>query len=371
VNQTIITAVNACLHANIPVLVIGEPGAAKSSVFTSLIEQGLGWHLETLIVSTREPSDLTGLPLITASGVELAATTWVRSFLALAGKPGVLMLDEMNQATPLMQGAMMRLVLEGMAGDHFLGKEIRRIGIMNPTEISAGGFDLAPPLANRLCHIEAPVERNFFLEALTKGFPPVQARPIADGWEASIPAAYALLSAFLHAKPLLHHKRPDEMAKMSKPWPSWRTWTMGMKGLCACAAMGETEEVQGLVLGGLVGSGPALEFLAYRRDLDIPDPEEILKNPEDFVLPERQDRQYAVLSAITSAVLAKNTKGRWERGTMAIAIAAKHAPDIALVFLNMLWGSIPAGAQTDNKVVLPFLPMLQRMNKVSGTGATR
>lgn len=363
-NSKTIAATNVCLQANIPANLIGLPGAAKTKVLESAIRDGLKWHLETIIVSTREPSDIGGLPMLTPSGVTLAAPVWVQNLAALQGAPGVAYFDEVNQAPPLMQGALMRVMLEGVAGDTYLGANVRRICAMNPTDISAGGFDLAPPLANRMCHIEVAPDRAFFLEALTRGFPPVSISPAPEGWKETVPGSYALLSAFLHAKPSLHHAMPAAASERGKPWPSWRTWTMGMEVVACAQAMGESEEIQAIVLGGLVGPGPAMEFIQYRRELDLPDPEDILKKPETFKLPDRQDRQYAVFASIVSAVMAKNTKKRWESAVKALGIGAKTAPDIALVFMAMLFKSMPDGAQPDDEIITNVVPLLRRIHGV-------
>ncbi len=51
----------------------------------------------------------------------------------------------------------------------------------------------------------------------------------------------------------------------------------------------------------------------WRDDLQLPDAEEALRDPESFRIPERGDRAYAALAAITAAVLADNTSPRWKR----------------------------------------------------------
>ena len=70
---------------------------------------------------------------------------------------------------------------------------------------------------------------------------------------------------------------------------------------------------------GAVGDGAALEFLAWLEHLDLPDPEAVLADPDSFVLPERSDRAFAVLTAVrrsrspTAGKSAGIRRGAWSR----------------------------------------------------------
>ena len=63
--------------------------------------------------------------------------------------------------------------------------------------------------------------------------------------------------------------------------------------------------LQGAALAGPVGD-QALPFLEYCEMLNLPDPEDILKDPRRFVLPDRVDRAYAVCYALAGAVSASS-----------------------------------------------------------------
>ena len=85
--------------------------------------------------------------------------------------------------------------------------------------------------------------------------------------------------------------------------------------------------LQGAALAGLVGD-QALPFLEYRETLNLPDPEDILKDPRAFVLPDRVDRAYAICYSLAGAVVNNKTPQRWEAAMIALGVAGKKNADI-------------------------------------------
>jgi hypothetical protein len=85
--------------------------------------------------------------------------------------------------------------------------------------------------------------------------------------------------------------------------------------------------LQAAALAGLVGD-QALPFLEYRSTLNLPDPEDILKHPRAFVLPDRVDRAYAVCYSLAGAVLNNKTPQRWEAAMIALGVASRTNADI-------------------------------------------
>ena len=54
--EAVLQSVGICVSARIPFLLWGDPGAGKTAVIESAAKSG--WHVETLICSHYEPSDL-------------------------------------------------------------------------------------------------------------------------------------------------------------------------------------------------------------------------------------------------------------------------------------------------------------------------
>src|SRR5262245_23502672 len=121
---------------------------------------------------------------------------------------------------------------------------------------------------------------------------------------------------------------PDDPARRSGPWPSGRTWYLASRLLAAIEAVAPGNRLlQGPALAGLIGD-QALPFLEYREALNLPDPEDILRNPRSFVLPDRVDRAYAICYSLASAVINHRTPERWEAAMIALGVAARKNADI-------------------------------------------
>src|SRR5262249_15721917 len=114
------------------------------------------------------------------------------------------------------------------------------------------------------------------------------------------------------------------------------------------------------LVAGAVGAAAAAEFLAWRADLDLPDAEAALQNPSGFVLPDRGDRAYAALSALTAAVLADNTVARWEAAWKAIATGTRNGRgDLGIGAVRGLISDRPDGATPPGEVLSEMAPVLR------------
>jgi len=121
------------------------------------------------------------------------------------------------------------------------------------------------------------------------------------------------------------------------------------------------EETVLTLIAGCVGPGAARELLTWQREADLPDPEEVLANPESFRLPERGDRQFAVLSALVGAVKANPTKERWEAAFEVVQQAVEMgSADVAAVAARSLARDVPEGVDALPSAVASLAPVLGR-----------
>jgi hypothetical protein len=133
---------------------------------------------------------------------------------------------------------------------------------------------------------------------------------------------------------------------------------MASRLLTAAVTSGASEDVQSVLVRGSVGDGPGVEFLSWMTEMDLPDPEAVLANPDAFELPERGDRAYAALSAIAAAVAANATPERWVAGWRVLARAGERAPDVAAMAARVLARCQPRGTAAPPEIKA-FLPLLK------------
>ena len=353
-------ALAIAVQARQPVLLWGGPGTGKSAVIRSL-GASLGLPVVTVIASLREPADFAGLPVVGADGsIRLAEPSWTRELLASGG--GILFLDEITTAPPAVQAALLRVVLERVVGDICLPPEVSVVAAANPPDIAAGGWDLSPPLANRFCHLDWPVDTDRFLEALTSGWPTARLGQLENG-SASDTAikVKSALGGFLRSRPMLLYQMPEDVTSASRGWPSPRSWDMAATLWSTADALGHGDDVVLQLIAGCVGPGAARELLTWTRDADLPDPESVLADPSSFRLPERGDRQFAVLGALAAAVAANPTKERWEVAFQVVEQAvARGSADVAAVAARSLARCMPPGVDALPQAVGSLAPVMDR-----------
>jgi len=136
---------------------------------------------------------------------------------------------------------------------------------------------------------------------------------------------------------------------------------MASRLLAACDAAQAGEDVAASLVAGCVGEGAGLEFLAWRKALDLPDPETVLANPSGFRVPERGDQAFATLTAVVSAAVGNLTKERWLAAWAVLARAAEQgAKDIAAAAAKALAAARKPGLPLPQKELREFIPLLQK-----------
>jgi len=357
--DTTVEALGIAVAASVPVLLWGAPGTGKTSAIRAMSE-AMGWPCETVIAAIREPSDFAGLPVVsTADGtveVRMAPPRWAQR-LAASGR-GLLFLDEISTAPPAVQAALLRVVLERVVGDLPLPDDVVVVAAANPPEQAADGWDLSAPLANRFCHLDWVVEPAAFAQGLAGGFRAPIVPSLPEGWEEGVAATRSLVAAFIAVRPGLACELPADAARAGRGWPSPRTWDMAARLWAAVRAAGASTEAETALITGAVGEGPGVELLMWHLEMDLPDPEDVLADPEGFEIPERGDRTHAILSSVAAAVAANPTPERWLAGWRVLGRVGETAPDVAAVAARVLAGCRPPKAAAPPEVKL-FLPLLK------------
>ncbi len=264
-----------------PVFLWGPPGVGKSQVVRQ-VTRDLDLACTDVRAVLLDPVDLRGLPHINGDNRAQWATP---DFLPQDGR-GVLFLDELNAAPPLVQAACYQLVLDRKIGEYTLPETWAVIAAGNRESDRAVTHRMPSALANRFVHIEfeADVE-DWTAWALNHG---IQSEII---W-------------FLRFRPALLHQfdgRADE-----KAFPSPRAWEFASKIL----AQNPASRLEYELLAGAVGEGTATELLGFLRIFrSLPSPEAILMNPEGAAVPEDPAALYALCGALAKKAN-ENTFGR-------------------------------------------------------------
>ena len=326
-------ALAIAVQAQLPPVLVGEPGIGKTATIYEL-----GKHLNAEVVafygSCRTPEDIGGYPLANIAEKTISlipAGEWQKRLLELADKAkkkkvaGILFLDELSCLNGAMQASVMALIHEGRAGDVIFPKSIVRVAAMNPADQAAGGFDLAAPLANRMIHIPWTSDVETVIQGFMDDWPSTNIPHLPEGWENYKRGAAALVASFFKRFPQLVHSFPKEESKRSEPWPSPRTWwEFVVPSLAACEAAKLDDDVLSILIAGSVGEGAALSFLGWRRDLDLADPEELLKDPTKFEIYERMDKTFATLNSVVAAAIGNLTPTRWVNAWKILNACAKE-----------------------------------------------
>ncbi|MFJ2699640.1 AAA family ATPase [Streptomyces rochei] len=324
-------ALTLAVAADLPVLLWGEPGIGKTAALTRLAES-LDLPLTTVIASVHEPSDFSGLPIVgddpAAQGVPMAPPQWAVR-LVRAGR-GLLFLDELSTATPAVQAALLRVVLERRVGSLRLPPGVRIVAAANPRASAADGWELSPPLANRFVHLYWTHDPEVVVRGLGGVWPRAELpRLDARRLPEAVASARRAVCGFLEARPTLIHRLPNSEARRGGAWPSPRSWEAALTLLAFGTAASVSRDVLALLVRGAVGDGAGLELLAHLDRMDLPDPEILLADPAAAVLPERGDLRQATLEAVVAAVGARPRRERWEAGWSVLAGALETgAPDL-------------------------------------------
>lgn len=315
----------------LPLVFKGEPGTAKTAKIEAFCKEH-GLACMALVGSIKEPTDFGGMPIPQKMGKQIvmryAPPSWCIDLDIEGDGRGVCFLDELTTVPPATQAAMLKLVLEGAAGEYKLSRGIRFVAACNDAKDAAGGWELAPPTANRFGHMnyEGPtvdqwadwytgashqdfddleVDGNgaLSLPAKTAADPVIEERRVMKLWPNSFAAAKGKVISFLRVRPDLKHSFPVEASKQSGPWPSVRTWDMATRSLAGASIQNADEITRDELFAGFIGRAAASEFLVFQKNLDLPLPADVLDGKVQFVHePKRLDRTVAVLNSCAALV---------------------------------------------------------------------
>lgn len=256
--------------AGISVFLKGAPGTAKTAAVRQYAKQ-VKMRLISVHAPLTDPLDIKGLPTVENNEAKfLPLDIWPKENDA----PVIVLIDELPQCVPSIQNAYSQLLIDKQLGNVTLPKGSFVVATGNRREDKAATSNIPSHIVNRVLHVTVNTSSEDFLD-----------------W-AVLNKISPMVIGFGRFRPdCLHTFDPKNS---QEPYATYRTWEMASKFIEACTDNRVLHEA----LVGLVGDGPASEFIAFKRLYqDLPDPKLILENPAMAMIP----NDPAVLYALTTA----------------------------------------------------------------------
>lgn len=289
-----------------PITLLGPPGIGKTSVgreVADLMTQRMGAQrgepalCEEIDLSSKLPEDIGGLPFReTTGGIPVTRYAIVEEMARLCEPDayGVLILDDLPAAAPSVQVAARQIVLERRVNQFQLSDGIIILVTGNRREDKASASTLPAHFRNSVCLMSVEPELEEWCI-----------------WYGKQPNLSRNVPSFLRYRPTHLSKLPKEADKLGA-FATPRTWAK-------LGSMWDTSHKLGFGLEtatGLVGEGPAIEFLAYVNvKSQLVNPAEVLRDPakaipDPSVELRSPDRAYAMITGLaeTAAQWSKDGK---------------------------------------------------------------
>lgn len=349
----------------------GLPGIGKSARI-KVGAHAVGLPAFVIMPSHHQPEDFSGVPVMRADGREITIEcilVAVRKLLALEPHPvfgprGLLFVDEVNWARPAVQGALLGAVQDRVFGGIALPPGIRIQLAANPPAIAGGGWEMIPPLANRMGHLELPPPTpeewsDWLMGRTAQGLVGLESgeERVRAYWPDVFARAKGIMTGFMRHLGSKHiHNLPAEgHVDRGRAWPSPRGWEMATRALATCLALDPSTDLAEITVGSteappeddpeldrddnrkkreewerekekqtkvlqttaanqmahtlieaIVGHAAASDWITWLVDADLPDPEDVLDR--GWKIDDRRiDRTVAVIDAVTAFVLGQRT----------------------------------------------------------------
>lgn len=328
--------VAVAIVADVPFLAWGSPGTGKT-VMIEQIADAFGLLSETVIAGDSEQSDFSGTPaVIGAPGSESMkrmAPEWAEN---VEDQDAFVFLDEVNRARPDVQNALLRLVTKRELERKKLGKGVRVGAAANPDD--EGIYDITEALRRRFMHIDWEIDTDAQLEHYAtrtwKIFSPDLAEKApspeeliagVNRWSNISVGFFNRFKEHMHSR----YETSDDESQKGYGFPNKGSWEDSFRLLTIAESFGASEAVKENLVKGCVGDVAGGDFWTYYKHLDLPDPEDLLVNPDSYVPLDKEDQVYIVTNGLVNAVKENPTPERWSQAISVLCRIVKANGDIA------------------------------------------
>lgn len=294
-----IEALKAAMLARVPTMLVGPPGIGKTAMMRELAEE-IGYKLITVIGSTMDPTDVTGLPkaeqIAEKDGRPLYGTVYVApvwQVRCLIEKKVVLFFDEFSNTPAATRAALLTFFQNREFQDGTpLPDEVIVVGAMNPPEEAADAYELDYPTTNRMMFLSWDSLAEEWYEGMLNGWGNEVIPPKELAWRRKIVSFMRDFPNRLHVLPNEHdsgdssdavfninNHNPSEMAILNYAWPSRRSWHNVARILANCE---DDVNVQDKIIQGTVGFAAATDFRGWLRKNSSLDIQEVMNDPHNI-----------------------------------------------------------------------------------------
>lgn len=260
----------------IPIFLWGPPGIGKSSIVSQIAKDKKIGFID-LRLSLLDPTDLRGIPFFNNNNEK---TIWAAPTFLPDGstKEGILFLDELNTAAPMVQASAYQLILDRKIGEYSLPDGWAIVAAGNRESDRGVVFRMASPLANRFVHLNMESSVEDWQE-----------------WARSSNIDTSII-AFISF-------RPDSLftfntQKDTKTFATPRTWEYVNEILKS----NPEEDLLLSLISGAIGEDLAASFLAFKSvESRLPDINKILEGEEQSV-PEETSALHILCTALTMKI---------------------------------------------------------------------
>ena len=277
------------LKARLVPMLVGSPGSGKSQIVHQIAAE---YKLKVIDVRLAQcdPTDICGFPMVKGNkaGYIPMDTFPIEGDKIPEGYNGWLVfLDEFSSASPAVQAASYKLVLDRMVGNHPLHKNVAIVCAGNLETDNAIVQPMSTALQSRLVHMELVVD----------------AKEWSD-WAASAGIDHRITS-YINFKPgNLYTFQPDHT---DNTYASPRTWEFADRVMKVM----EMDSPHLLpMLAGTISEGVAREFLGFCKNFaNLPTISEIVQSPDTITIP----REPSILFALTGALSHNASKDNFDQ----------------------------------------------------------
>lgn len=303
------TIISRAVKANTTVLLLGPPGCSKTTQIGQWCE-GAGYWLLNFVATQRNQPDVAGfvIPHKREDGVMVTVYT-MSAILATAwamynkdGRPGLINIDEIMSADPLMKKAIASFVSERKIDEHELPPGWHIIMTGNRMKDRAGVTTTPMQLLNRISMVEvAPTFVGWRPWAVDYGVHPLYITAMEQNESALI---------------------SKEVPVEAVPYSTLRSYTYAHDAHMAAFSTAELEssselpldDVSSDMIAGFIGAPAAAILFAHLENwVHLPSRAEILADPDHAKLPPKEHlaAQYTAAEMVVSMATRTNIDTVW------------------------------------------------------------